>query len=131
MVQVVAAKDASCGRGTARAEDARGTPTQMHIPPSILVYEDKRATQYTRGRFEGGNEPDGSRPEVAMRAIAILGDRESPHVKTHVGSYGREFIRTEGAVNRWRGQPCNFGWCRSTSLLRNRPSTRNTIGPWV
>ena len=26
------------GRGTARAEDAQGTPT--HISPSILVYED-------------------------------------------------------------------------------------------
>ena len=30
------------GRGTARAEDAQGTPTQSHISPSILVYEDSR-----------------------------------------------------------------------------------------
>jgi len=29
------------GRGTARAEDAQGTPTQSHISPSILVYEEK------------------------------------------------------------------------------------------
>ena len=29
------------GRGTARAEDAQGTPTQSYISPSILVYEDK------------------------------------------------------------------------------------------
>ena len=28
------------GWGTARAEDAQGTPTQSHISPSILVYED-------------------------------------------------------------------------------------------
>ena len=28
------------GRGTARAEDAQGTPTQSHISPSIQVYED-------------------------------------------------------------------------------------------
>ena len=28
------------GRGAARAEDAQGTPTQSHISPSILVYED-------------------------------------------------------------------------------------------
>jgi len=28
------------GRGTARAEDAQGTPTQSHISPSILVYEE-------------------------------------------------------------------------------------------
>ena len=29
------------GRGTARAEDAQGTPTQSHISPSIPVHEDK------------------------------------------------------------------------------------------
>ena len=29
------------GRGTTRAEDAQGTPTQSHITPSILVYEKK------------------------------------------------------------------------------------------
>ena len=28
------------GRGSTRAEDAQGTPTQSHISPSILVYED-------------------------------------------------------------------------------------------
>ena len=28
------------GRGAARAEDAQRTPTQSHISPSILVYED-------------------------------------------------------------------------------------------
>ena len=27
------------GRGTTRAEDAQGTPTQSQISPSILVYE--------------------------------------------------------------------------------------------
>ena len=30
------------GKGAARAEDAQGTPTQSHISPAILVYEDKR-----------------------------------------------------------------------------------------
>ena len=29
------------GRGAARAEDAQGTPTQNHVSPSILVYEEK------------------------------------------------------------------------------------------
>jgi len=28
------------GRGTTRTEDAQGTPTQSHISPSKLVYED-------------------------------------------------------------------------------------------
>jgi hypothetical protein len=27
-------------RGAARAEDAQGTPSQSHISPSILVYDD-------------------------------------------------------------------------------------------
>jgi len=30
------------GRGTTGAEDAQGTPTQSHISPSLLVYEDQR-----------------------------------------------------------------------------------------
>ena len=30
----------SSGRGTTRAEDAQGTPSQSRISPSILVYED-------------------------------------------------------------------------------------------
>jgi len=29
------------GMGAARAEDAQGTPTQSHIPPSTLVYVDE------------------------------------------------------------------------------------------
>jgi len=29
------------GRGAARADDAQGTPTQSHISPSILEYEEK------------------------------------------------------------------------------------------
>ena len=28
------------GRGAARVEDAQGTPTQSHVSPSILVYEE-------------------------------------------------------------------------------------------
>ena len=33
------------GRGAARAEDAQGTPTQSHISPSILVYEENSYMQ--------------------------------------------------------------------------------------
>ena len=35
------------GRGAARAEDAQGTPTQSHISPSILVYEDNRPCSWS------------------------------------------------------------------------------------
>ena len=31
------------GKGATRAEDAQGTPTQSHVSPNILVYEDKTA----------------------------------------------------------------------------------------
>ena len=30
------------GRGTTRAEDVQATPTQSHISPSVLVYEEKQ-----------------------------------------------------------------------------------------
>jgi len=34
-------REEGSGRGTARAEDAQRTPTQSHVSPSILVYEEK------------------------------------------------------------------------------------------
>jgi len=53
------------GRGSTRAEDAQGTPTQSHISPSILVYEEElliRAlffrggpTQVMSGQMEQGH----------------------------------------------------------------------------
>ena len=36
------------GRGTTKAEDAQGTPTQSHISPSMIVYEDKTPKQRAR-----------------------------------------------------------------------------------
>ena len=50
------------GRGTTRAEDAQGTPTQSHISPSIQVYEDYLAAfggrqtsfRISTSRFRGG-----------------------------------------------------------------------------
>ena len=40
------------GRGTARAEDAQGTPTQSHISPSILAYEEIKLG-FPPGRYTG------------------------------------------------------------------------------
>jgi len=42
------------GRGTTRAEDAQGTPTQSHISPSILVYEDKKGLRMSARVMSGG-----------------------------------------------------------------------------
>jgi len=36
------------GRGTARAEDAQGTPTQSHMLPSMLVYEEETSKAEAR-----------------------------------------------------------------------------------
>ena len=62
--------------GAARAEDAQGTPTQSHIPPSILVYEDnydKIPGFSTRNTRERGlrafcRETGGARPSYRLRA---------------------------------------------------------------
>ena len=69
-------------RGSARAEDAPKTPTQSHISPSILVYEDKHTPQRadddstTRDRDSAGVKTEnawqrrapsqGRRPSAAM-----------------------------------------------------------------
>ena len=42
------------GRGTTSAEDAQGTPTQSHISPSILVYEDYQSVAGALGASEDG-----------------------------------------------------------------------------
>ena len=36
----------SLSQGTTSAEDAQGTPTQGHISPSVLVYEDKKGWRF-------------------------------------------------------------------------------------
>jgi len=45
-------KAAFGGRGTARAEDAQGTPAQSHVSPSILVYEDCALYKLTHGQTQ-------------------------------------------------------------------------------
>ena len=42
------------GRCAARAEDAQGTPTQSHISPSILVYEDNNNNKRARWTHQEG-----------------------------------------------------------------------------
>ena len=80
----------SAGRGTARAEDAQGTPTQSHISPSILLYEDntkvgaallvqqmRAGTVQLRGGGGQGEEGGGGQGEdVAMvDSEAMVDDR--------------------------------------------------------
>ena len=36
------------GLGTTRTEDAQGTPTQVHVSPSILVYEDETSSAFSQ-----------------------------------------------------------------------------------
>ena len=51
-------------RGTARAEDAQGTPTQRHISPNILVDEENSAHIRQSG-------PDSS-PGCQVRILAVF-----------------------------------------------------------
>ena len=90
------------GRGTTRAEDAQGTPTQSHISPSILVYEDILLVQeghYLLLLADGslmayrGTSPMRNSPPP-------LGPPYGPRHRPTVGSWG-------GAVSYERGAPVN------------------------
>jgi len=73
-----------------RAEDAQGTPTQSHISPSILVYEDQHRILTAPFTAKGGvAEPDGEctarvpplvpyRGTSLIRNSASLGPYSSP-----------------------------------------------------
>ena len=53
--------DRLSGRGTTRVEDAQGTPTQSHISPSILEYEDNpEAARAIQKQKEGTHEDKGT-----------------------------------------------------------------------
>ena len=47
------------GRGAAKAEDTQGTPTQSHISPSILVYEEKQAVDPSQAELQEGAVREG------------------------------------------------------------------------
>ena len=88
------------GMGTTRAEDAQGTPTQSHISPSILVYEDILLVQeghYLLLLADGslmayrGTSPMRNSPPP-------LGPPYGPRHRPTVGSWG-------GAVSYERGTP--------------------------
>ena len=51
------------GRGTTRAEDAEGTPTESHVSLSILVYEEKSGTVFLGGGGMLGSEEGGKGEE--------------------------------------------------------------------
>jgi len=63
----------SSGRGTARAEDAQGRPTQSHISPS---------TSIRRNNFKGGTWDDAGlvleRRDQEVRARAVAHRRDNP-----------------------------------------------------
>ena len=66
------------GRGTTRAEDAQGTPTQSHISPSILVYEEEKAwslqngaTKQTATELDGGKANSLSLPPYKLASKSI------------------------------------------------------------
>ena len=43
------------GRGTARVQDAQGTPTQSHVSPIILVYEDNSQVDIPGSWYKSDN----------------------------------------------------------------------------
>ena len=73
------------GRGAARAEDARVTPTQSHISPSIPVYEDQEAgadSAARRGSVRGGGKRAGRQLMRVMSTRTDYGcERRGNHSK--------------------------------------------------
>jgi len=63
------------GRGTATAEDAQGTPTQSHVSPSILVYEE----QICRASYTASTTPFSSRCAPTGRWSADTSSRSEVH----------------------------------------------------
>jgi len=55
------------GRGTTRAEDARGTPAQSHTSPSILVYEDDHVSMFSKQVGMSGNDAGSKQVGVIVR----------------------------------------------------------------
>jgi len=66
------------GRGTARAEDAQGTPTQSHISPSILVYEDESVLISTPWFAENQRQDAGVEGDSAGHARVFGGQGHHP-----------------------------------------------------
>ena len=57
------------GRGTARAEDAQGTPTQSHISPSILVYEEY--TPFPKHLYTSSPQPSPAAPAQTSSSLLL------------------------------------------------------------
>jgi len=52
------------GRGTTRAEDAQGTPSQSHISPSILVYEEYLTVDFQALIFGSTVDFQATQPQI-------------------------------------------------------------------
>ena len=84
------------GRGTARAEDAQETPTQSHVSPSILVYEEKYQSllrPVLRARLR--------RTRCVGRGREVSLSLSLSHTHTHTRSLGRDFTLNEAGTSPW------------------------------
>ena len=88
------------GRGTTRAEDAQGTPTQSHISPSVLVYE-----KYLLG-------------DVLREGRCCL-----PRVV--LGGFGEQFLRL-GRIREGWWYPPMHGWRLGRCTWRQARITRES-----
>ena len=70
------------GRGTTRADDAQGAPTQSHISPSILVYEEEqmkiKSMRRRRARAHRFREP-----KKTERGLDNLGNRAQVKISVY------------------------------------------------
>ena len=73
------------GRGAARAEHAQGTPTQSHISPSILVYEEQLGLSFSDARTSRVSSPS----VLLYRGTSLIGNSPplGPYSRTTPGAH--------------------------------------------
>ena len=72
------------GRGTTRAEDAQGTPTQSHISPSILVYKDDVGCTLLRGAAGTGRRPNRVKTPSGIGVITRAEEAQGTPTQSHI-----------------------------------------------
>ena len=123
------------GRGSMRAGDAQETPTQSHVPPSILLYEDKccvcRCGRWTSRCWKaaGSYQNPGLQEHLTHKKQPLtVGSYGGAVSSLHVGPHEPVFADVgdgQTALGRLRAPTRTRGY-RNTSLIRITP----LLGPY-
>ena len=114
------------GRGPARGEDAQGTPTQIHISPSILQYMKKKSASHLRRSVARL-----ARVLDAMSVTSVLS--ASSAKRTEKESETRQRVvhtnRPRSGPPLLEGGPMSYAVARSATRKAERPSGLFQLDP--